>query len=532
MLKVLLKKQITEVFRGYFYNRKTNKARSTGNRIVLFAVYGFLMIFVLGGMFTAIALGMCFGLTAAGAGWLYFVLMSAFSVVLGTFGSVFNTYSGLYLPKDNALLLSMPIPVMTVIVSRLLNVYLLGVMYSGVVLLPALIVYWVIAGATVQNVICGVLLFLIVTVFVLILSCLLGRVVAGISLKLKNKSFAIVLVSLIGIGLYYVGSFKVQEWIKELVANAVIYGKNIKDSAYGLYLFGRIGEGDLITAAIFTAATAVLLALTLLFLSRGFLRIATSTASVGRMRYREKRVKERSAFRALLAKEFARFFSSPNYMLNCGLGVLFLPVSGIVLLIRGAELLAMADEALGGRPDLAALLLCTVVMIASSMNDMAAPSVSLEGKNILIPQSMPVEAKTVLKAKTAMQLIMTLLPMLFVAICAATVLRASGAEKLMLCVLPLIFTVFLALFSSLIGVMHPTMEWMTEIIPIKQSGTVMIALFGGWGFIALFVVPYIFIGHLIGIMPYLMIWAVIYSAASALLYHRLITKGAEAFERL
>ena len=30
MLKILVKKQLTEIFRSYFYNPKTNKARSKG----------------------------------------------------------------------------------------------------------------------------------------------------------------------------------------------------------------------------------------------------------------------------------------------------------------------------------------------------------------------------------------------------------------------------------------------------------------------------------------------------------------------
>ena len=61
MLKVLLKKQMAEVFRSYFYNRKTNKARSKANSIVLFILFGFLMVGVLGGTFTFIALGVCLG---------------------------------------------------------------------------------------------------------------------------------------------------------------------------------------------------------------------------------------------------------------------------------------------------------------------------------------------------------------------------------------------------------------------------------------------------------------------------------------
>ena len=77
-------------------------------------------------------------------------------MLLGVFGSVFNTYSGLYLAKDNDLLLSLPIPVRAMLASRLLGVYLMGLMYSGVVMLPAVIVYWAVGVLTAATVLGGV----------------------------------------------------------------------------------------------------------------------------------------------------------------------------------------------------------------------------------------------------------------------------------------------------------------------------------------------------------------------------------------
>lgn len=188
MLSVLLKKQLTEIFRNYFYNPKTNKARSkaaVAAYIVLFAV---LMVVILGGMFTVLSAALCTPLTAAGLDWLYFALMALLATLLGAFGSVFNTYSGLYLAKDNDLLLSMPIPVNTLMASRLLGVYLMGLMYSGVVMLPAVIVYWVATPAPTAAVIGGVLLVFLLSVFVLALSCALGWLVAKISQKLKIRA--------------------------------------------------------------------------------------------------------------------------------------------------------------------------------------------------------------------------------------------------------------------------------------------------------------------------------------------------------
>ena len=189
MLRVLLKKQLAEVFKSYFYDAKKNRMRSRAAIACWFVFYILIMVGMLGGIFTGLSFTMCSGLVQAEMDWLYFLLMGGISIFLGAFGSVFNTYSGLYLAKDNDLLLSLPIPVRTIIAARLMNVYLQGAMYSATVIFPAMIVYWIVAGISASRVICGILLFLIVTGIVLLLSCALGWGVAKISLRLKNKSF-------------------------------------------------------------------------------------------------------------------------------------------------------------------------------------------------------------------------------------------------------------------------------------------------------------------------------------------------------
>ena len=126
MLGLLLKKQLTEVFRSYFYDAKKNKMRSKPAIALWIVFFVVIMVGVLGGMFTVLSLSLCGSLVMADMGWLYFVLMGGIAILLGAFGSVFNTYAGLYLAKDNDLLLSLPIPVGTIMAARLLNVFLLS----------------------------------------------------------------------------------------------------------------------------------------------------------------------------------------------------------------------------------------------------------------------------------------------------------------------------------------------------------------------------------------------------------------------
>ncbi len=532
MLGLLLKKQFVEVFRSYFYDAKKNRMRSKGSIILFFAFFVIVMVGMLGGMFTMLSISLCRPMTEAGIGWMYFLIMGGIAILLGAFGSVFNTYASLYLAKDNDLLLSLPIPARTIMTARLINVYLMGTLYSSVVLLPALIVYWVTAGATLPRIVCGVLFMLIITVIILLLSCLLGWIVAKLSLRLKNKSFVTVILSLLFVGLYYFVYFKANDLIQDIILNAAVYGEKIKGASYGLYLFGRIGDGDWPAAGIFTAAVGVLFVLLWNVMSRSFLKIATSTGKVARVKYVEKTAKERSPFAAVLGKEFKRFTSSPNYMLNCGMAIILILAMSVLMIIMGPQLVTVFQTLFGGQTGPVGVLLAAFLCGIASMNDMAAPSVSLEGKNLWILQSLPVPAKNVLRAKASMQLILTGIPMLFATVCTAIILPGTFVIRLLVVLVPLAFTAFSALFDTFLGIKMPMLNWTNEMYPIKQGGAIMFALFGGWAFCIALGGLYFLVGNSIGAELYLIIWLVLFLAGSVFFLHYLDTKGSRKFAEL
>ena len=66
MLKTLLKKQMAEIFRNYFYDPKKNKMRSRGATAMYIALYVLLMAGVLGGMFALLSVRNCALLKTAG----------------------------------------------------------------------------------------------------------------------------------------------------------------------------------------------------------------------------------------------------------------------------------------------------------------------------------------------------------------------------------------------------------------------------------------------------------------------------------
>ena len=534
MTGLLIKKQFREIFKSYFYDAKHNKARSRGMTIAYLVLFVLIMVGLLGGMFAGLASSICAPLSEMGMGWLYYLLMGGIAVLLGCFGSVFNTYSGLYLAKDNNLLFSLPIPVDAIMVSRLLTVYLMGLMYSACVMIPAMVVSWIQVGADFPRVLGGLVTLLDVSMIVMVLSCLLGYVVARISLKLKNKGILTALIAVVFLGGYYFISYQFNKLINELIRNAQQIGGQIQGSARPLYLFGRMGEGNGEAMLIWTAGCAAAMGLTWFILRRSFLKIATSTGAVKTAVYKEKRVSRKSVPGALLSRELRRFTGSATYMLNCGLGILFLLLAGAAILWRGDQLIGVLAQAMGG--DTAVMILCAGLCMAGAMIDTAAPSVSLEGKNLWIVQSLPVEPWQALRAKLHMQLLLAGIPMLAAALCGAAVIGrmkdVSPATVVLFVLLPLGCELLLACWGLFWGIRKANLRWSSEIYPIKQSMPVFLSLFGGFLLSLMIGGLYFLLRDHISLTAYMAIALLMTGAAAAGLLSWLRTRGAKRFAAL
>ncbi len=532
MLGVLIKKQLMEAFKGYFFDQKKNKMRSKGAIACWFAFFIIVMVFMLGGMFTGLSLSICGGMIAAGVDWMYFFIMGMMATFLGAFGSVFNTYSGLYLSKDNDMLLAMPIPIKTIVTARLANVFLLGTMYASVVTIPAMVIYWMNADVTVSVIIGSLIFWILTAVIVFLLSCGLGFLVAKASLKLKNKSVITALISLVFIGGYYYLCANASNYLQTLVNNAQIYGEKVKGAAYFLYIYGSIGTGDLIAGVIALVISAALILLIGRALERSFLEIVSEGSKVARVKYVEKPIKEKTLFGAVLAKEFKRFTASSAYMLNCALGAVILPFVGVVMLIKGPVIVDGLNRVFDTIPDTPAVLICAFLCLSVSLIDIATPSVSLEGKSIWIPQSLPISSKLMVRGKLMVQLIIAGVAVILTAACVVPVLNTSIPVALLFALVLIMYTVLLAMFDMVIGLKMPILNWTNEVMPIKQSGGVIIALFGGWIFVILMGVGYMLGGYVLGATVYLLIWAVLFAFISFILFRWLETKGASIFENL
>jgi len=530
MLKALFKKQVMEVNSWLFQSRKNGKQRSVPG-IVLYLLLYAIIVLGLGSIFFMMGNILCTPLAEVGMGWLYFAIMGMASVFLGVFGSVFNTYATLYQAKDNQLLLSLPIPPDKILAVRLFGVWMWSLIYEALVFIPALLVYWVNGFANFISSIFGILVLLITSFFVLSLSCVLGWIVAKVSVRVKNKSMAAVLVSLLFFAAYYYFYFRAYEMLQAILANALVVGEKIKGRAHPVYWLGRACEGDIFSMLFFIVTVTVLFFFVYQTLSHSFLKMANSSNRAVKKHYKESFVRKRSVGGALLAKECGRFLSSSTYMLNCGMGTLMLLIVAVLAIVYCPSLRELT-EAYGGAADFMVLAVCAGICMMSAMNDITVPSVSLEGKNIWLAQSLPIHAWQILKAKLWLHLLITGVPTVLCAISIIVVIRLSFFSAVMVLLVSVLFVLFCAAFGLAINLKMPNLTWTDEAIPVKQSIGAILAMFGGWMFVVVFGILYVIMKSFVSAELYLIFCSVLLGIAASGLLNWMKGRGAEIFASL
>lgn len=531
MIKALFKKQLLEVFSWVYFDRKNSKNRSKSGIIGYAALYLFIFAF-LGMFFFQMADSLCKPLSDAGFGWLYFALTGLIAVAMGVFGSVFSTYSSLYQAKDNDFLLSLPVPPGKILLIRLSGVYLMGLMYELIIAIPTMIVYFLTVRPTVLSAVFNLLLPLVLSFFVLTLSCILGFFVAIISSKVKRKNIITVILSLVFIAAYYYVYAKAYRIIQAILAAPEKVGNSVKSILYPFYQMGLGAEGNALSFLIFTLMVAALLFITYLVLSKSFLSVATANKGAAKKAYKEREAKVSSVEKALLFKELRRFLGCPIYMLNCGLGIVLMPIAAVAVLIKGADLVAMLSGILGEYANILPLLAAAAVCMLCTMNDISAPSVSLEGKNLWLVQSFPIPAKKVLHAKLQLHLLLTIIPAVLLAVCVCIVFKIPLPYAILILVFTAIFIFLMALIGLALNLKMPNLTWTDPTVPVKQSLCVVIALFGGWVIILALGGIYFALMKFITPLIYLITVSVLLAVVSILLLRWVDTKGAKIFETL
>lgn len=533
MFRGLLKKQFLEIASLLVRDRKAGKQKGkqkTASHIALTIVIMIAVMIALYGMTSMLGAGLL-----PQNDWLYCSMLGIMAILLGVFGSVFSTYEGLFLGKDNELLLSLPIPTSYILGVRMIGVAVMSLLYSALVWIPTTVQLWRVKGFDFGGIVFFLWSMIVIGVLVTALSCLVGWIVALISSRTRGKSAVTVIISLIFFGVYYYAAFRAQALVQLISSNSEKLGEIIHGWLYVIYLLGKGASGNWKEMVLVTLIVGVIFAITYLVMTKSFYKIATTKTNEKVKEYKPDAIKAQGMDKALFRKELKRFLASPTYMLNTGLGLVVLPVLLVFAIIKQETIqkfLGLVRVAIPQIDGIAALIIVVVAGMVVSMNIISTPSVSLEGKNLWIIQSLPVSPKKILNAKERLHFWLNIVPALLFVIVTGQMFVQDYYLQLLSVLIVITYIQVSARSGLVIGVKKANFDWTSESVPIKQSMNVIIMMFLGWIVNIVIAAGYYFLYKYVGLLQYLIGVFVVMEVVNVLLKNWLDKKGAELFTRL
>ena len=534
MLRILISIQFSGIFKRMFgLARRTQKKSGAIKKILigLLAVYVILSLIIsLGFVFAQLARA----LAPAGLGWVYFAYTGFMILVFSFMGTIFAVHSHIYDAKDNDLLLSMPIKPKTVLLSRILSLLIFNYIYTLLIAVPAGAAFIYYGGFDLKRLVFFIAATLLLPFFSMTLCCIAGYFTGFIVSRMRRRALFSALLMIIFFVAYLMFFMNLQNYINGLIENAGDIGRTLSRMFLPLYSYGMAAaEGSLAQLFALLIFCVNPFILVYMLLSRSFVKIATTKRGAVKREYVAKEMKALGVRAALLKKEWQRFISLPMYVMNCSLGVVFEIILAGFLLFRQEAVNEALLEFSSYLPPLP-LLACIALSMLSVMNETTAPSISLEGKNIFFLKSLPIKPLDVYMAKIWLNILVGLPSAVISAFVCLIVLKLSLVHFAFVLIIPLLaqsFTAFFGLFSNLL---FPKFDWVNETAAIKQSLSVVIALFGG---IAISAVPVAAVLALSGsgavpLNALLFILAAAFAALNGVFYLYLKTAGQRRFATL
>ena len=398
------------------------------------------------------------------------LVLLAPSVLFSLFSSAYMASGQLVSAGDHDIVVSLPVSRMAVALSRLLGVYSINMLSQLAILLPGGVLWAVMMRPDWPFYAVYPLMMLSAQLIPLTLGSLLGLAIARIGSWFKSTRVVTLLLSIAGLLLYlnvmltldlenldwlHIGD-ELQRWVFRLYPPV------------RLFQAGMLGESPA-QGLLFVALDVAAIAVFAVFYSRYYLRIhALMVARRAGRRFHMTRQKRDGVMRSLLVREVRRYFASNTYVLNTGFGLILSVVMLIYMKIQTPEALFV----LLGMPFLNGVIeLALPLLVAFLLGTVCTTgvSLSLEGKNLWILRSMPVNARQIVAVKVLFNLALAAPFLVIDGILMLSTFRTTPLGTVLLFATPLLVLVFTALLGMLINLKFYRLDWQNEADIVKRS---------------------------------------------------------------
>ncbi|HJJ48138.1 MAG TPA: hypothetical protein O0X39_03980 [Methanocorpusculum sp.] len=453
------------------YGHDAKKARKKIGELILYVILGAFAAVLFGGVSA--------GLAAIGQE----ALVPLFSCVAGSalvlIIDIFYAGAAIFNPKAYEREIVYPVKPSGIVISRLASLYLVNIILMMVIFIPGCIVLgspalW---GLSVFGIFFTPLIPMSVSLAV-------GALVSAAASHVKHKSAVSTAISIAFTMALFCFIFlrKSDTPLPDYMAD--VFASLSAQISMWYPPAAWFGSGDALFTALFAVVSLGVFALFLAIASWKFAPICSAMNTYyAKKTYHMQNLSSSSQLKALFKMELKRYFASSTYVTNTIMGYILAVVLALIICIMGPERIV---ELTGSE----FLLKGGVLLLAvfGILSPVSASSISIEGKQWWIKQTLPVAEKKILQAKLFVSFLVSLPFMLTASVLYCIAAAGSVFEVLAFIAIPFICTVFASVLGLYQNLKHPNFSWDNEVKAVKQgSALTHTMLFGLFTLVLLFV---------------------------------------------
>lgn len=447
-------------------------------KLLFTTVMMIIAILLVGLLSTIYSLALAEGLAAMG----YLDLLMLFAIIASSiivfFTSIYKVQGVLFSFKDYDLLMSLPIKNSTILASKLIGMLIINYIGIAFVLLPASVIYFI----KVDNLSWVYFLILIIgSIFIpmipLIAASIVAVLITFISTRFKYKNLTIIVLGMIFFLLIMFISFKAQHFINSFIENSSSIVEGIsKVYAPAVYLKNALIEFNMIYLIKFIAVSIIPFVAFIFVFSKIFKVINGKLGeSYKSANYKVGELNINSGIKALTMVELKRYFSIPIYVLNTAFGMILILVAAIASFFIGSESITMILEIPYGE-EMLPISILAITIFAIGLSCTTCSSISLEGKNLWIIKSLPIEIIEIFKGKIYLNLIITIPLAVISNLLFFISLKLNINYLIFNIIISIAFAIVSAMAGLLINLYFPKLQWSNATVVVKQSASVLLSM--------------------------------------------------------
>lgn len=392
----------------------------------------------------------------------------------------------LFAYKDYDLLMALPVKTETVITSRFMTMYVMNLLFMLVVLLPMGAGYVIWERPGIPFYLIWILGMLAAPLIPTTIATVIGAIILLFTSRFRHASLLTTILTIgftCGILALSMGIGDVDEEMLEIGAISRL-GSMMLEAIHRIYPPAILFERAVVSYdwAAFLAFAGISLVWYLIFLKAVSLKYKSMNTELMTWHtsgnYKLGTVKTSRPAAAICKKEAKRFFGSSVYATNMGIGVVMMLILGVMLGVMGAEKVA-EWLSVPGMEKIITKMLPYIIAMLQCMSCTTCVSLSLEGKNLWILKSLPLERKTIYQGKILFNLLLTVPAGLVVSLIVAVRFPMDLGQRLLLFLVPAVYAVFTSVLGMYFNIKMPKYDWSSEAAVVKQSASSMAGIFSG-----------------------------------------------------